>query len=101
MALTDYLVHKGSRANICFDCQKACGDCSWSELDPATKKPRFEPIPGWTAEKVMLNVGTHGVHKKAIVETYHITACPEFAPDEPRSVNNLALEKNQLLKAGV
>ena len=53
--------------NICFDCQKACGDCSWSD--------NFEPVPGWTAEKCHY----HGVGKYK--DTYHITACPEFEPD--------------------
>ena len=80
MALQDYLVPNESKTNICFDCQKACGGCSWSEIDPATKKPRFEPVPGWTANKVMLKLGT--AHSKSVwAETYHITACPEFVPD--------------------
>lgn len=79
MALADYLVPIVSRTNICVDCKKACGGCSWSEIDPATEKPKFEPIPGWTAEKVWLNVGTSGSYnRKRIVQTYHITACPEF-----------------------
>ena len=80
MALADYLVPCGRKTNICFDCANACGGCSWSEVDPATKKPRFEPVPGWTAKKVMLKAGM--AHSKSIyVETYHITACPEFVPD--------------------
>ena len=61
------------RTNICFDCQNACGACSWSA--------RFEPVPGWTAEKLLLNIGVSGNGKKRWVETYHITACPEFVPD--------------------
>ena len=89
MALEDYLVPRQSRTNICFDCQKACGDCSWSEIDPATKHPRFEPVPGWTAEKVLLRID-HG-HGGFGVETYHITACPQFVPDEPRETSRLEL----------
>ena len=83
MALADYLVPVGRRTNLCFDCKKACGYCSWSELDPETKKPRFEPVPGWKAKKVILRIGTR--HSKNVyVETYHITACPEFVPDDRR-----------------
>lgn len=80
MALSDCLapIQGSGKANICFDCQKACGGCSWTELDPATKKPRFEPVPGWTAEKSLLNVGSDRKGGKW-VETYHITACPQFA----------------------
>ena len=70
-----------SNANLCFRCQKACGGCSWSELDPVTRKPRFEPVPGWTAKKILLNLGGGGGKKKNITETYHITACPEFVSD--------------------
>ena len=80
MALSDYLVPINSRTNICFDCQKACGGCSWSELDPATKKPRFEPVPVWTAEKKKLIVSC-SKGKRIVIDTYHITACPEFVPD--------------------
>ena len=76
MALSDYFVELGSKTNICFDCANACGGCSWSEIDPVTKKPRFEPVPGWTAKKVRLKLRT-----KHYAETYHITACPEFVPD--------------------
>ena len=64
------------KANICFYCKKACGDCSWSAIDPVTKEPLFEPIPGWTAEPAVQRNG------KTPVNTYHITACPEFDPDD-------------------
>lgn len=80
MALSNYFVPNGKNTNICFDCRKACGDCSWSEIDPETKKPRFEPVPGWTAKKTMVKSRTG--KKSDWLETYHITACPEFVPDE-------------------
>ena len=80
--------------NICFDCQKACGGCSWSELDPNTGKPRFEPVPGWTAEKVKLQT-TSTPKGRVIVETYYITACPEFVKDEPRKSGHLILTEEQ------
>lgn len=78
MSIEQYLVpidhsyaHRDRGANICFDCDRACGGCSWSEVDLETKRTRFEPVPGWTAKKVLL----HGD------QTYHITACPLFKPD--------------------
>ena len=67
-----------NHTNICFDCKRACGGCSWSENDPVTGKIRFEPVPGWTAERVPINLSW------GIDFTYHITACPLFEPDEPR-----------------
>jgi hypothetical protein len=55
-------------ANICFKCKNACGGCSWSEIDPNTKHPRFKPVKGWTAKKT----------KSGDLATYKITACPKF-----------------------
>jgi hypothetical protein len=69
MALSEFVVPYESKANICFDCDKACGGCSWSR--------NFEPVPGWTAEKIMLNVGAVK-NQKRFLQTYHITACPEY-----------------------
>ena len=60
------------RANICFDCENACGNCSWSAVD-MDGKLLFEPVPGWTARKVTINLG-----KGRTTETYHITDCPQF-----------------------
>ena len=62
------------RANICFDCKNAvpddCGHgCEWSR--------KFEPVPGWTAKPVMLRSG-----RCTPTESWHITACPKFDPDE-------------------
>lgn len=80
-----YLQTTGESTNICFDCQRACGGCPWSELDPDTNQPRFQPVPGWTAEKVKLNVygGPNGM---VVIDTYHVTDCPLFLRDEPRKL---------------
>lgn len=67
------------RSNICFDCQRATGGCSWSEIDPNTGKPRFVPVPGWEAELVVRKSG-----KKTDV-TWQITGCPLFIRDVPRN----------------
>lgn len=72
---------ENNRANICIDCNRACGGCSWSEVDPVTDKIRFEPVPGWTAEPVYKQIGTKGRGKRQIVDTYRITACPLFEGD--------------------
>ena len=89
MALGDYLVSAREKANIFFNCKKACGDCSWSE--------KFEPVPGWTAKKVMLKTGTSG-KKPRWVETYYITACPEFETDQPRKTSNLEMSDKDFAK---
>ena len=66
--------------NICFDCKKACGGCSWSEWDVAEKRTRFQPIEGWKAIKVPYFPGAGRGAK--VDSTYYITECPEFEPDE-------------------
>lgn len=53
-------------ANICFDCARACGGCSWSR--------RFKPVPGWTAQRATLPGGMSGTR----IDTYQITACPQY-----------------------
>ena len=56
--------------NICFDCAKACGGCSWSK--------RFEPVPGWTAEPVVIKSFETLLGGPKFTKTFHITACPQF-----------------------
>ena len=63
------------KANICIGCKNAVPDnrghgCPWSE--------NFDPVPGWTAKKVILNPGR--IYDET--ETYQITACPLFDPDK-------------------
>lgn len=77
-------------ANICFDCKKACGGCSWSELDSKTLRPRFEPVPGWDAAKTFFKNGNQKI------ETYHIRACPLFERDDREESNNCELGLNEL-----
>ena len=87
MALQDYLVPV-SNPNICFDCQKACGGCSWSR--------DFTPVPGWTATKKTQKIYVGGTKKHRYEKTYHITACPEFVPDEKRESSHGELTERQL-----
>lgn len=57
-------------AQLCWTCKKACGGCSWSS--------RFEPVPGWTAVAVAMR---YRDGKTRDVDTYSITACPEYEED--------------------
>lgn len=79
-------------ANICFDCEKACGGCSWSAADPVTGKLLWEPVPGWTAEAVTLKIGGNQGGAR-YQETYRITACPEFTPSPKRPYKALRNEE--------
>lgn len=72
-------------ANICIDCANACGGCPWSEIDQETGKPKFEPVPGWTAIPVRRRTGTDP-RGKVMMDTYHIIYCPLFKPDSPRKL---------------
>ena len=57
---------------LCWGCRKACGGCRWSS--------RGKPVPGWTATPMRRNAGTNkGV--PVIMDTYRITACPQFVAD--------------------
>lgn len=53
---------------LCWDCAKACGGCEWSD--------GLDPVPGWTAKKVLRKDGWHSY------TTYEITACPKFERDK-------------------
>ena len=64
-------------ANICFDCAKAGGGCSWSAVVADGKTLLFQPVEGWTAKPTKMNVRKDNGDTREI-ETYHITACPEF-----------------------
>lgn len=77
------------RGNICWNCRRAAGGCSWSGLDPETLEPAFQPVPGWTAETL-----PYIANGCKLGTTYRITACPLFLPDPPRgkSVGEMELE---------
>ena len=62
---------------ICWDCQNACGDCSWSD------HWKHEPVPGWKADRVPLKLGDG-----RYTATYIVRECPEFLRDTPRKPKN-------------
>ena len=86
MAIEKYFVPESS-ANICFDCQNACGGCSWST--------DFTPVPGWTAEKKMQKKN-NGRGAVSWTETFRITACPEFVPDDKRKPSFGEISEEQM-----
>lgn len=55
---------RARKQQLCWICKNACGGCSWSRA--------FKPVEGWTANATII------VNDNNIVESYHITACPEF-----------------------
>ena len=70
-------------ANICFDCEKACGGCPWSEVDLTTGKVKFQTVPGWkTVKKIRRTNGVPEVVNQ-------IVGCPLFERTPDRRVNSV------------
>lgn len=68
-----------SHANICFDCRRACGGCSWSEIDPETNKVRFEMPIGCKTEKIWRR--KEWSCESIYYQTLRIVSCPLFVHD--------------------
>lgn len=62
-------ISAANRSSLCFECSRGGGLCSWSQ--------RFEPVPGWTAEKISLRTQRKG--KARQMETYRVIDCPGYA----------------------
>lgn len=56
------------RIQLCCYCMKAYGGCSWSK--------EFKPVEGWTAVPTVIL--TRNPRGKDSIQSYKITACPEF-----------------------
>lgn len=67
---------------MCYDCAKALGGCSWAD--------NFEPVNGWQAEKTHKSRGS-GKYAD-IIDSYDILFCPEFEPDKPIPAASLDFE---------
>lgn len=82
-------------ANICFDCENYAGGCCWTEVDPETNKIRFEPVPGWTAEKhsTLVPYTRDGKEFVRVIDTYHITDCPLQVKTPPRKAETPQAKK--------
>ena len=51
---------------LCWSCRRALGTmgCPWCEYDEMAHRVRFEPVPGWTAEK---QVRAHGMTSYTVI----------------------------------
>lgn len=64
-------MHRRRREQLCWQCRHGTNPenrCPWTAVDYERMQPRFEPVPGWTAERIKYNGA----------ETYTIKACPLF-----------------------
>lgn len=60
---------------LCWDCEKACGGCSWSK--------DFIPVKGWDAVPTKVRNGTtskKGEHIVSVIDSFEVRECPEFEP---------------------
>lgn len=57
---------------LCWDCQNACGKCSWSK--------DLTPVDGWNAKPTKIK--SHGAYD----DSYLVIECPEFIRDQRREV---------------
>lgn len=56
---------------LCWNCEKACGRCSWSK--------NFTPVEGWKAVPTKIACGyKYGGVKPHIVDSFDVYECPEF-----------------------
>ena len=59
---------KEHRDTICWECQRATGNCSWSQS--------LTPVEGWTANKTYIHNEQGGKMK-----SYKVIECPLFIPE--------------------
>ena len=80
---TKKLKESGYKTNICFDCKKALGLCSWSEVDCETGVIRYQPPEGAVYEEIPYKLW------RETTTTMYITRCPLFEPDRGISAEKL------------
>lgn len=58
--------------SLCWNCQKALGQCSWSD--------NFQPVKGWdaTPTKIKTSVG----NTIPLIDSFCVHSCPLFELDE-------------------
>ena len=67
-------------STLCWDCDKACGKCSWSK--------ELKPVKGWKAVPTKVKNGFttfKGTKNFSIVDSFDVYDCPEF---EVLKINN-------------
>lgn len=59
--------------NICVDCQRPIGFCSWEK--------NFTPVSGWTATKTKILVASPVLREQGkYTDSYDVKDCPLFLP---------------------
>ena len=59
------------KRQLCWDCKRACGGCSWSR--------NFTPIAGWDAEETTICVQNRSEGR---ISSFYIRDCPQFIREE-------------------
>ena len=54
---------------LCWKCENACGDCSWSD------HWEHRPVPGWKAVPTQMKLNNYRNG-----ESFIVIECPEFVP---------------------
>lgn len=57
---------------LCWDCQKALGECSWSD--------NFQPVKGWDAVPTEIKTSVGNI--VPTINSYYVRSCPLFELDE-------------------
>ena len=55
---------------LCWTCQNACGNCSWSRS--------LVPVEGWVAKKIKIK---GNFYAGEIIDSFVIRSCPEYRED--------------------
>ena len=71
-------------ASICWECQNACGGCSWAD--------EFIPVDGWKAISNPIKADHMGAD--VVLESYQVVWCPKFITD---SAERLAKVMDEIL----
>ena len=61
---------------ICWNCRKATGGCSWAD--------DFKPVEGWEARPTMID---------DMEQSFEIKSCPEFEQDDIKIISQTKLAK--------
>lgn len=59
---------------LCWSCHNACGKCAWSAFGI--------PVAGWTATETIVR-GDRGPSRHKLLDSFIVSECPQFKPDEP------------------
>lgn len=57
-------------STLCWECEKACGRCSWSKS--------FTPVEGWKATPTKVRADQQS--RNQYVDSFDVYECPEFEP---------------------